>query len=280
MEIIRKSVLKLKSFKTIDELKASGDSIIEIVDSLFVSALEELKEVVENMDSYSAEELESKATMFQDDNFMTPPEIGAEMERLESLPGGLEYLDSFTDELEKKMEPTMEEFGLYAQKLMDKLFGGMISGVEDAMHGMADAMGEMGKQMGQFDVEEEEELFGYDSENPDSSALLYDLYEARTLEDLDKEALNKFLEEELKYIYYELELLTDESFGGPMESDMERIAGWRQKVERFLPEMEKELERLGKDSDSSEKAEALLQELKSKYSPRITDINKFLSRVK
>ena len=185
-ELISKSVSELKNIKTIDELKTSGESIIEMVDSLFVSALEELKEVVENMDSYSAEELESKAAMFQDDDFMTPPEIGVEMDRLEALPGGLDYLDSFTDELEKKMEPTMEEFGIYAQKLMDKLFGGMISGVEDAM-------GEMGKQMGQFGVDKEEELFGYDSENPDSSVLLIDLYEARTLEYLDKESLNKFL---------------------------------------------------------------------------------------
>lgn len=90
----------------------------------------------------------------------------------------------------------------------------------------------------------------------------------------------KYLEDELQYIYYELETLTDESFGGPMEGDMERIAGMRQKVERLFPEMEKELERLGKKSESSEKAEALLQELKSKFSPKITDINKFLFRIK
>jgi hypothetical protein len=279
-ELIRRSVSELKAIQTYDELKASGTVVPDIMEAVILSGLEELKEFVEKMDSVPAEEIQAKITMFQDDNYMLPPEIGVEVNRLEDIPGGFDYLDAFGDDMDKKIEISMEEFGIYAQRLMDKAFGGMINTVEGTMQGMADAMGEMAKDMSEVVEEEKPVAAGYDSQNPEHTELLYNLYEAQSLEDLDKVALINYLEEELEYIYSELDLLTDDSFDGRTEDDMKRIAGMGQKVERLLPEMEKEFARLGTNSNSPEKADAILQELTLKFSSKISDIKKFLARVK
>jgi hypothetical protein len=278
-ELISKSVAKLKSIQTIDNLKASGTTVPDIMESVFVSALEELKEIVERMDSVPDEEIQAKVSQFQDDDYLMPPEIGTEMERLEDIPGGFEYLDAFSDEMEKKIEALTGEYGVYVEKLANRAFGDMVSGMEGAMQGMADAMGEMAEQMGQAFEEDEETVTGYDDQNPEQTELLYDLYEAQSLEDLDKDALDEYLEDELGYIHSELDLLTDETFDGRTDDDMERIAEMGRKVERLLPEMEKEFSRLGESSDSADKANEILQDLTAKFSAKISEIKGFVGRV-
>jgi len=279
-KLINESVEKLKAIQTFDELKASGKLVQDIMESVFLAALEETKEFVGKMDSVPVEEVQAKMAQIQEESYMMPPEIGVEVERLENLPGGFEYLDSFGDELEKKIETLSEEFNVYAEKLMAKAFGEVVNGMEGAIQGMADEIGKMAEQMEQQIEEEVEAAAGYDDQNPEHTELLYNLYEAQSLEDLDKDALVEYLEDELGYIHSELDLLTDETFDGRTDDDMKRITEMGQKVERLFPEMEKEFSRLGTSSDAEKKAKGIEQELTSKFSPKISEIKGFIARVK
>ena len=142
-ELIAQVVAELRKVKTIDDLKASEELVIKSMESVFESSVLMFNDFLENIDTIPDEEKEPKILMFQDENFFLPPDIMAEMERLDNFPGEREYMDAISIEMEKRMDPYIEQYSDCAERLMKKLFGGVVDGVEDAMEGMADAMGDV-----------------------------------------------------------------------------------------------------------------------------------------
>lgn len=274
-------VARLQEIKTIDDLKASKKTIIEVMEAAFNSALDEVKEFVNQMDSMPEDQVQAAGSKFMDDNYWDmPPELEREMMRLTSLPGGEEYLDTLTPDLDKMIEPIMSQFEFYGEKLRNKLFGGIIDAFDGAVQNIEDEMKHMADSMKDFADEEEEAgpTVGYDSEDPDSTVLLYELYEAPAMDQLDLEALEETLSQELDYIHEELKILTDESFMEPTEDDLVRIKEMGHKVKRILPEMEKEFTRLSEDPDHAEKAQTVHTNLKDKFASKIDDIKGILPK--
>ena len=71
-------------------------------------------------------------------------EIEKEMNRIDSLPGAMEFYDSYQEELDEQMEPLLDEIGKKATQIMDSMmggvmeeFGGMMEGFEPLSIGMA-----------------------------------------------------------------------------------------------------------------------------------------------
>jgi len=277
-ETTRSIVARLQEIKTIDDLQASKKTIIEVMEAAFTSALIEIKEFVDQMETMPDDEVQANASKFLgDDYWEMPPEIEAEMERLTGLPGGEDYLDSLTPELDIMIEPIMNQFEIYGEKLRNRLFGGVIDAFEGAVQDMASEMENLKDSMSDFDDEEEaEQRSGYNSDDPDSTELLYELYEAPAITELDIEALEGTLKDELEYIHEELKILTDESFMEPNEDDLVRIKEMGHKVKRILPEMEKEFARLSENPDNITEVQAVHADLKDKFASKIDEIKSTL----
>ncbi len=274
-EITSSIVARLQQIKTIDDLKASKKTILDVMEESFTSALNELKEFVDNMETMPEDELQTNASKFFDDSYWDmPPEIETEMQRLMNLPGGEAYMDTFEPELDSMIGPIMSQFEIYGEKIRNKLFGGVIDAFEGAAQEMAGEMENIADGMKDFagDEWEAEQSGGYNSEDPDSTELLYELYEAPTMAELNTEPLEQTLADELEYIHEELKILTDESFMEPNEEDIVRINEMGLKVKRILPEMEKEFARLAEGLDNADKAQAVHANLKDKFASKINDI--------
>ncbi len=280
-EITGSLVAKLQGIKTIDDLKASKKTIIDVMEAAFTSALNEVKEFVDHMDNMPEDEVQANASKFLDDSYWEmPPELENEMMRLTGLPGGEEYLDTLTPDLDKMMEPVMGRFEIYGEKLRNKLFGGVMEAFDGAVKDMEGEMEKLKDSMSDSSDEEEasEQRVGYNSDDPDSTVLLYGLYEAPTVAELDIEALEETLNDELKYIHEELKILTDESFMEPSEDDLIRIKEMGNKVKRILPEMEKEFTRLAGDPDNADQAKAAHANLKDRFASKIDDIKNLVEK--
>jgi len=272
-------VARLQQIKTIEELKASKKTIIDVMEESFTSALNEVKAFVDQMETMPEDEVQANGgKFFEDDYWEMPPEMETEIERLMKLPGGEAYMDTLEPELESMIGPIMSEFEIYGEKLRNKIFGGVIDAFEGAAQNIAGEMENLADSMKDFvgDEEEAEQSGGYNSDDPDSTVLLYELYEASTITELDIEALEGTLKDELEYIHEELKILTDESFMEPNEDDLVRMKEMGHKVKRILPEMEKEFARLAEDPENADKEKAMQANLKDKFVSKIDDIKKIL----
>lgn len=278
-ELISQVVAKLQSIKTLEDLKASEELLISSMESVFESSVLMFNDFLENLDSIPDEEKEPKILMFQDEDFFLPPDILNEMERLDGFSEGGDYVDDFSIELEKRMEPYMEQYSACAEKLMKKLFGGLIDGVGDALEGMAGEMGDLASGMadGMQEVLEEEKPFVFDYENTNTPRMLYELYAARKLDEVDKDSLIEDLEEQLQEDIWELERITDPNFAHTKEDD--RIEDMRKRLKMLEPEMEKECTRLGLKSEAVEAAAVLKLELLAKLAPMLKEIKHYLSMI-
>lgn len=283
-ELIAQTATRLAEVKTIGELKTSVEEVYTLMETLFQSSIDVFRKFVENMDGIPDEELQKKAMMFQDESFLLPPEIMEEMERMDNMQGDPEFIDAFSVEMEKRIDPYIDQFGPLAEKLMDKLMSGsmgdlmneMKEGMDDLVGGMADAMGDA---MGGMGEEEREPEFVFDYDNVATPRMMYELYSSRTWEDLDTELLIDEMEEQLQNDVWELEGLTDEHFGGPKDAALESIAEIRTRIEVYDSELDKELTRLGGKSDKADEAAALKKEIMSKVSLKVKEIRHYLSKV-
>ncbi len=287
-ELITQTAARLAEIKTFDQMKSSMEEIYALMGGIFQSFVDVFRNFVENMDGVSDEELQAKALLFQDESFLMPPEVMAQMERLDNLVSDPAFLDAYTEELEKRFEGSMEQIDPLTEKLMDKLmsgsmgqaFNGMVEGVEDAMGGMAEAMGDLaGGMAGNMEDEEPQPEFVFDFNNIATPRMMYELYSSSTWEDFDQEHLVDEMEQQLQNDVWELEGITDANYGGPKDAALESITEIRTRIEVYESELDKELTRLGNISDKVDEAAALKKEIVSKVSMKVREIKHYLAKL-
>lgn len=204
---------------------------------------------------------------FQDESYLLDPKIMEEMERLNDLPGTEEFGDEFEAEMEKRLGPYLEQFTEEMGKNMDAFMSGMVEGMAEAMKPAEE-------------IEETEEEFIFDYNNPDTPQMLYDLYSSRTLEELEenKDNLIETLEEQMQSDIWDLEVLTDREFMEPQEVDIEKIEKILHRMRRFKPEMEKEFARIAALPGAAEKAGEIQKEIMDRLKPKVAEIKRHLAK--
>ena len=145
--------------------------------------------------------------------------------------------------------------------------GGMVEGMAEAMKPAEEA-------------EETEEEFVFDYNNPDTPQMLYHLYAARSLEELEenKDSLIETLEEQMQSDIWDLEVLTDRDFMEPQEEDIEKIEKILHRMKRFKPEIEKEFTRLAELPNAAEKAGEIQKEIMGRLNPKVREIKRHLAK--
>jgi len=131
--------------------------------------------------------------------------------------------------------------------------------------------------------EPEEEELVFDPDNPDTPMVLYDLYKSRTCNDIEaiKESLIEGLQGQLQYdldflpLVTESRILDDEIY----DRDQVRITEIRQRLDRLMPEIDKEFNRIMSKSDTPETALNIKNELLTRVGPLITETYDCLKKV-
>jgi len=262
-EIIKQTVTRLQSIKTLDEYKAAKEEILDMMEGVFKASLNALKDFFENIFSLEPEEKRKKSAAFQDEGFMFDPEITKELERLDSIPGAIEYSESFIPELQKRLEPYIEEIGKELHKLMDDTMGAIAGGMAEAVSS---------------NFEEEADFPEYNPKNPDTPQMLYTLYIARNLDDVFVGSLIQYIEEEMNYNIQELKTFTDTDFGGITADDLSTVEKWRYNFNQLIPEMDKEFERLGALPDAAETALKIKKDILDKLAPTMLTLQEYLDK--
>ncbi len=264
-QLVDQTVARLQSIQTLDEFKAAKDEIIDLMEQIFKSGVKALKDFFENMFSMSPEEQQEESSKFQDESFLLDPKIMAEMERLDELPGTEEFGDEFGAEMEKRLGPYLEQYTEEMGKMMETFMGGMVEGMAEAMKPAE---------------EEAEEEFVFDYNNPDTPQMLYDLYAARSVEELEenKDNLIETLEEQMQSDIWDLEVLTDRDFMEPQEEDIKKIEKILHRMKRYKPEMEKEFERISALPGAAEKAGEIQKEIMDRLNPKVREIKRHLAK--
>ena len=266
-EIISQTVTRLQSIQTVDEYKASKKEIIDLMEKVFVSAIQVLKAFFDNMLILTPEEEKSESEKIQDENFLLSPDIMKEFDRLENLPGGQEFSNAFSAEMQEIMSPHLEEFSEQMGKLMENFMGGLIGGMADAMGAAFDA------GSGEQETPQVKE-FVWDYDNPDTLFILYSLYTSGSLSDLEqnKEFLIENIEMELRSKMFDLDNFFLPGYEDSWEDDKKKISEIQKLIERLVPEIEKEFTRISDSTDSAEASGKIKEEMMERIVPAITEL--------
>ena len=273
-EIMDQTLVKLRSIQTLKEYKAARKEIIELIRQIKVSAIDILKAFIENMFSMTPEEQQAEAAKFQDENFLISADIMQEVERLDSLPGGKKYAESFSLELEKIMKPQMEEFEQQMGKLMENLMGGIFGGITDAM----DQVFSSGSEEPAAESETE---FVYDEENPDMLYILYvfGLYSMKSLPDLEagRDSIVENLEMEIDMHKSNLDNYFMPGTEVVWDADKRKISEIQKLIDRLVPELDSQLMRISNITGSAEDVGKIRDEMMSRLEPKINEFSELLS---
>lgn len=279
--IIKKTVSQLQAIKTAEEYKAAHDEIIDLTERYFQSTIFELDGILENKDAMTSDTKEAELSKINNDDFIVNPEIANEMQRLDNLPGAEEFSTSLNNELIKRIGPYMDEITKKVGLAVDMLMENMMGTMTEAMGGMAEAIGKAGEAFSP-DTNQDEEEFELDMDNPDTPAMLYDLYTSRSLEDLEdnKENIIQSLEDTLQNDIWELEAINSVDIADYIESDWKNISKIKYRWERFEQEMNKEFTRLGKLPEASGPVVKIRKEVLIRIAPKMEELKKNLANVK
>lgn len=132
-KIIKRTVSRLQAIQTIDDFIAAREEIIDLVEKVYKSGIDALKIYFKDMFSMTPEEQQKKSMKFQDENYLLSTEIMKELERLDSLFGNHESVDSFSAEFKKRIEPYLEEAAEYMAKVMGGFMGDLTGSIAGAM---------------------------------------------------------------------------------------------------------------------------------------------------
>lgn len=273
-KIMEQTLVRLRAIKTLAQFKAAKEEITELIGKIMKSAIDLLSAFLKKMDSMSPEDQAAGAARFQDDNFLISAEVMQEVERLNNLPGGSKFAESFSLELEKIMKPHMEEFTTQMQKLMENLMGGIFGGLTDAMDQAFSSVSEE-------PATESEPEFVFDEDNPDMLYILYalSLYSMKSLSDLEagKDSLVENLEMEINMQKSNLDNYLLPGMEDFWEEEKGRIAETQRLADRLLPEMENQFARISAVSGSDGSVDKIRKEIMNHLEPKITDLKKYLT---
>jgi hypothetical protein len=270
--IMKQALVRLQAIKTLAEYKAARMDIIELIRMIMTSAIEVLSAFLENMLTMSPGEQQAESAKFQDGDFLISSDVMQEIERLNNLPGAGKYAESFSLELEKIMKPQMEEFEQQMGRLMENLMSSF-------MGSMADAMGSSFSNISDEPGSEEEKEFLFDNENPDTLFILYPLYVSKLLSDLEenRESLIENVVMEVDSYKYRLDDFFLPGYDDYWEEDKRKIAEIQRHIDRLMPEIDREFERIAAASGSPGDVGKIKDEMTERIRPAMTELNKLLA---
>ncbi|KPK80726.1 MAG: hypothetical protein AMS27_16250 [Bacteroides sp. SM23_62_1] len=152
-KIIKQTVSRLQAIQTIDEFIAARDEILDLVEKVYKSGLDNLKAYFKDMFSMTPEQQKEKSMEFQDENYLLSTEVMKEFERLDNVLGDHESIESFIAGMKKRIEPYLEEAAEYMAKIMGGFMGDMMGSIAGAM-GMEKADDESRAQTGASEAAE------------------------------------------------------------------------------------------------------------------------------
>ncbi len=272
--IMEQALVRLRSIQSLAEFKASREELIDLIGKIMTSAIDLLKAFLDKMTSMSPEDQAAGAARFQDENFLISADVMQEVERLNNIPKGKKYAESFSLELEEIMKPQMEEFEQQMGKLMENLMGGMFGGITEAM-AQAFSAG------AQETATESEAEFVFDEDNPDMLYFLYalGLYSMKSLSDLEagKDSLVENLEMEIDMHKSNLDMYFMPGTEVAWEDDKRRISEIQRLIDRLFPELEIQLTRISDVSGSGGAVGKIKDEVISRLEPKMTDLKDCLA---
>jgi hypothetical protein len=257
----------LKTIETLDDLKEHKDEVLEKIEGIFKAASELLGE-------YQGEEIapEEKAKVlakFQDENYLFDKEVEQEMNRIDSLPGAIEYVDSFQGELDSRMQPHLEEIERKISIIMDSMMGGVMDEVGGLMEGMMEGIAQVMGEGSTFEIDEGKLDVGKK------------LFEVQSVEEL-RNSKDMIIQEIVDQLDCDLEVLKyHQKMNMPQDEMMatghKRI---RTRLELLDTELEKEFARIASLPDASEYALSVKEEIENQIKPLAEEITKLLEELK
>ena len=135
----KETVKLLKSIKTLDDLKEHKDAVLTQIEEVFKAALRLLEGLSEK--DIPPEEKAKEIAKFQDEGYLFNKEIEQEMKRIDSLPGAIEYIDSFQDEMDRRIQPHLDEIAEKLSQIVDSMMGKVMDEFGGMMEGMMAGIG-------------------------------------------------------------------------------------------------------------------------------------------
>ena len=269
-KLIQKAVKMLKNIQTVDDLKASKEELMDLIENIMKGAVEALRDFLENIFQYSADERRDRSKEFQNEDYLLSPEIMQELQRLDTIPGSGEIGEAFGKEMETRMGPYLEEFTQKMGKLMDNFMGDLVEGIDVMDSGTGE------------EVEEPEDRYEFDYDNPDTPAMLYYLYDARTLEALreNKNYLLESLDEQLQSDIWDMQVLVDLEPELLDDRDKTKISDIRKRMERLIPEMEKEFDRIAALPGAENHVREIRIEIQEGINDKVAELKGYLNLMK
>jgi hypothetical protein len=271
--VTEKTVLLLKSIKTLEDLKKHKEEILDLMEEIFESAVQALNIFFDKSLSMSSDEKQKEAMKFQDGNYLFNEDIGNELNRIDNLPGAIEYIESFKEEMDRRMGPHLEDFTKQMSKLMSEFMGGMMGAV---FGGMEEMMGG-----GKIDSVSEP-AYEKEEKGHERSDLLYYLYDVNTPENLkeNKDLLIETIEGQLTHDIWNLEVFSETPPEEAYDGDTEKIERIRNRVALLESEMEGELKRITGLPGMAEPAEKFRTEILERIGSKLIEIKDLLEKVK
>lgn len=132
-KIVKQTVTRLQAIQTTDDFIAAREEIMDLVEKVYKSGLDAGKAYFKDMFSMTPEEQQKKSMEFQDENYLLSTEVMKELERLDSVVGDHESVDSFLAEMKKRLEPYLHESAEYMAKVMGGFMGDLTGSIAGAM---------------------------------------------------------------------------------------------------------------------------------------------------
>ena len=139
-QVIAKEVEFLKGIQTVDDLKANLDGYISSIKTTITSAVEDARAFADAVGSMSEDEKREEIARFVDDDYLMPPVFTAEMQRIDDLPGAIDYMETVELDFDAMFDPLAEEFTSILNPFVQEL-------MSDAMGAMFDELGDMVGEM-------------------------------------------------------------------------------------------------------------------------------------
>jgi hypothetical protein len=283
----KKVVKKLKSIKKMDDIKKNREKLLTLIEEFYKTMVQSAKEFNETAEKMPPEEIAKEIAKFQDENYITPEEIGQQFDRLDSLPDiNEEYVESFIEEMQERTLPIIEERNKYMTKILDKLAGNLVEGMVD---GFGEMMGETFSGTEEED-EEDDDLSAIEQEYDDE--IEQEDVERVHLDDLDfiyeMEKLDEFREQKddifgviEKKLIESREWLEDLKDSGEItDEDKNKFKDIEMRRLVYLVELEKELYRLGMTADEFDDSDSIKLEMLEILWPISADIGKLIKEMR
>jgi hypothetical protein len=220
-------------------------------------------------ESVTPEEKAKVIAKFQDDSYLFTEEIEKEMNRIDSLPGAMEFYDSYQEELDERMQPLLDEIGEKVTKIMDSMLGGVMGELGGMMEGMMQGIGEVMGAGGTFEIDEGKLDVGKG------------IFEVQSVEDL-RDNKDRIIQEIVDQLECDLEVLRYHKEMNMPTNEMILKGHKRIKTRQELlkTELEKEFDRISALPDASEYASSAKEEIKSLIEPLRKEIMQLLDELR